>query len=539
MRNTTIIIDEKTTHKTFDIEIPLARNIIANWLWYFLVLLSGFVIPRFIDRYQGQELLGIWDFGWTLVFHTSLLTLGIASAVNRYVARYRINRNWKTLNATISSCLAIISISAIIGVFTAVGFTLCVPYLLPNTEPELIKTAQWVVLLLCITAALQLPGSIFNAIITGYERFDILNLIRGVQDLIIMLGMMTVLIMGYGIIELAYVVFACQLMGNLTKVLASYQLCPTLHISPKRCRLTVIKEMILFGGKTVIQNLSRTALYQVNSILVAVFLGPATLAVYTRQRSLVMHTSKFVKQYAQVFIPKSSTFDANNNKKALQTLLIQSSKYGLYITLPIMAVMFVMGGPLLEVWMGPDYKAPLVLCILAISHLFSISQHSVYSILVGMGIHGRPALYDLVAAVFSIVLGFIILGIWQSNMAGAAIAVAIPVFLSGGVAMPLYACRQLKLPVWQYMTAIIPGPIAATAPIAVSLLISRLTLNHHPFRSLGIGLIFSVFIMLFIYWKWVIPISLKNNITQSIRDLRHRPLFARSKLLVAIDERNH
>ncbi|MCA9255560.1 MAG: hypothetical protein KDA33_07970, partial [Phycisphaerales bacterium] len=37
------------------------RNVIANWLWYLLVLASGFIIPRLISDRLGKEQLGAWD----------------------------------------------------------------------------------------------------------------------------------------------------------------------------------------------------------------------------------------------------------------------------------------------------------------------------------------------------------------------------------------------------------------------------------------------------------------------------------------------
>src|SRR5688572_29071321 len=110
----------------------ILRSVSANWLWYFLVLISGFLLPRFIDRKQGGELLGVWDLGWSLTVYISLLALGVASAVNRYVARFRALADWDGLNATINSCLAVLMISAALGFIAAIGFAMCMPWLLPD-----------------------------------------------------------------------------------------------------------------------------------------------------------------------------------------------------------------------------------------------------------------------------------------------------------------------------------------------------------------------------------------------------------------------
>ena len=102
--------------------------------------------------------------------------------------------------------------------------------------------------------------------------------------------------------------------------------------------------------------------------MIGVFLGPMALAVYARQRALVVHALNFVKQYAQVFIPRSSALDAEDDHASLRKILIQTSKYGMLITLPIMLILGIMAQPLLTVWMGTDYSAPWVLGIMVLGH---------------------------------------------------------------------------------------------------------------------------------------------------------------------------
>jgi len=46
-------------------------------------------MPRMIDQRLGQELLGVWDFAWSLVHYFEFIQMGLTSSVNRYVAKYR------------------------------------------------------------------------------------------------------------------------------------------------------------------------------------------------------------------------------------------------------------------------------------------------------------------------------------------------------------------------------------------------------------------------------------------------------------------
>ncbi len=498
----------------------LVRNIFANWLWYVLVVISGFLLPRFIDRHQGRELLGLWDLGWSLQFYISLLALGVASAVNRYVARYRTVRDWDALSATVSSSLMLLVVSSAAGLVGAAAFVAFVPQMLPGSSPDVVTTGRWVVWILSITAAIQLPGSVFNSVITGYERFDLLNLIRGSRDALVLIIMIALLVAGFGIIALAWTILIGELLCNVAKLVVARRLCPHLRLSMKFCRRSVVGKMLRFGGKAVLQSLAQSGLYQANTILVSIFLGPASLAVYARQRALVMHTMRFVKQYAQVFIPASSALHVHGDTAALRRLVVQTTKYGLYVTLPLTILFLVMGRPLLNVWMGAEYEAPVVLAVLVLGHLLSMPQLGVFSILMGMGKHGLPALFELGSALLSVGLGIVLMAYYQMGMVGAAVAMAVPVALSGGIFMPAYACRVLGIAPWQYIRAVVPGPVLAGIPFAVCLLSARYLFAERDGPQLALGLTSGGLVLAIVYWRWVLPLTVKRRITDAPRSFR-------------------
>ena len=478
------------------------RNVTTNWLWYLLVIASGFIVPRMIDRHLGSELLGIWDFGWALVNYLALLALGVVSSVNRYVARHLAEENWTELNATVNSSLAILAVSCLIAAAVTLGLAEGVAYLLPEASKSALATGRYVVLFLGLAAAIQLPGGVFNGVITGYERFDLLNLIRSIADAAVLIGLVTMMLAGYGLAALAAVILAREVFSLAARYLAARWLCPTLRLSPGSVNWSTVRDLLSFGGKTMLQSIARGGLYQLNSILVGFFLGPIVLAVYARQRSLIMHVLRFVKQYAQVFTPTAANLHGRNDLAALRKLLIDSARYGFYITTPMVVGLIVLGGELLDVWMGPDFRAELVLAILALGHALTLPQQSVFTVLMGMSKHGRAALFELYAAIASVVMGLIMLGPLNLGMTAAALAVAVPIALANGLLLPIYACRVLGVPVADYAKAVLPGPLAAAIPFATVLLIVRWLIDD-PWLTLAVAAGAGSAVLLPIYWRWV------------------------------------
>ncbi len=490
------------------------RNVMANWLWYLLVLASGFVIPRLISDRLGKEQLGAWDLGWTFVFFVRWLQLGVTSSVNRFIAQSRARNDTEDLNAVFNTSLAILTAGCLVGFIAAAVFYWLVPQFLSDSSPELIAQAQIVVVLLSITAALQLPGGVFNAVITGYERFDLLNVIRIARDGAVLIAIGVVLYRGGTLIQAAWAYLISEALGDIAKVVMARRLCPSLTFSLQYCRWRTTKTLLAYGSKTVAQGLARGSLYDVNRLLVTGYLGGAeALAVYSRQGALLKHALRFMKQYAQVFIPRSSALDAGDDRKALRNLLIATSKYGLYTTLPMIALFCIMGDVIVRVWMGPGYEKPLVLAIIAIGHALLVPQQGVYSILLGMNRHGRVAIFDWFGVALSLALGWLLMGPFGMGMIGAALALAIPMMLTGGLLMPIYACRLLNVSAIRYFREILIGPTLAAIPFFVVLITTRWLLQSDVV-ALVTGLAVGALVTIPIYWRVVVPRQLRKDIVR-------------------------
>lgn len=501
-------------------------NVITNWLWYLLVLASGFVIPRLISDRLGKEQLGAWDLGWTFVFFVRWLQLGVTSSVNRFIAHSRARDDLDDLNAVFNTSLVLLSTACLVGGIAATAFYWIVPQFLSDSPPELVAQARVVVLLLSLTAALQLPGGVFNAVITGYERFDLLNAIRIARDGAVLIAIGVVLYKGGTLVQAAWAYLVGEVLGDIAKVVIARRICPMLSFSPRYYRWKTLKTLLAYGSKTVAQGLARGSLYDVNRLLVTWYLGGAeALAVYSRQGALLKHALRFMKQYAQVFIPRSSALDAGNDRKALGRLLVGTSKYGLYTTLPMIALFCIMGDIIVRIWMGPGYERHLVLAIIALGHALLVPQQGVYSVLLGMNRHGRIAIFDWIGVALSFALGWLLMVPANMGMVGAAIALAAPMMLTGGLLMPIYACRLLDVSPVHYFREVLIAPTLATIPFAVSLVVARRQL-HSDIAALLTGLIVGGLITLPIYWRVVLPKHLRERIVTRL--LKRSPDAAES-----------
>jgi|GEM_PF-889991 len=487
-----------------------ARNVAANWIWYLLVLASGFIVVRLISDYLGKPVLGVWDLGWSFVFFVRWLHMGLTSSVSRYVARDRELANWQGLNQTVNTSLALLSGACVLGFAVAAGCSFLVPRLLPDdAAPELIRTARWVVILLSLTAALQLPGGVFNAVITGCERFDLLNIIRVLRDGGVLLAIVLILREGNGLVAVAFAVLVGEVCGDMAKWFTALRICPQIKLQSSHIDKKAARQLVAYGSKTVAQGLARGSLYEINRLMVLGMLGgPAVFAIYSRQTALLKHALRFMKQYAQVFIPRSSAYDAAADQVALRSLLVTTTRIGLYFSLPIVLLLCFLGDHIVTLWMGPGFVAQSVLIVIALGHLFMIPQQGAYSVLMGQNRHGRIAIIDWCGVILGIVLAWLLIAVFDLGMLGAAIGLAVPVALTGGLVMPIIACNACALPVTQYLRRIGWGPLIANVPLALSFALSRVWLEGF-WIAVGAGV--GGLITLPIYWRLVVPAEMRRR----------------------------
>src|SRR5437660_2502691 len=87
-RRATVTATQVASRKDLTGRERLVSNVLFTWAGQMVFFVAGFIMPRMIDHRLGQEVLGVWDFSWSLVSYFRFVELGITSSVNRHVAKY-------------------------------------------------------------------------------------------------------------------------------------------------------------------------------------------------------------------------------------------------------------------------------------------------------------------------------------------------------------------------------------------------------------------------------------------------------------------
>jgi O-antigen/teichoic acid export membrane protein len=515
-------------HMGFKDQNRIARNVLASWGGHMMFIIAGFILPRYINDHIGQASLGVWDFSWSIVNYFGLATLGIGSSVNRYVAKYRAENDTASLNRAMSSVMCVQMIVTLIIFLAAVISAWLVPKLFANRLNDSNAFVRWVILFLGTSLAIGVAFDTYGGVMTGCHRWDLHNFINGFFHGATVAGMIVALWFGGGLVSLSFVYFCGTICKEVTRAWVAYRICPGLRIRLRYAKWSETKIMFNFGSKAFLISISNRLLYQTNNIIVAAYFGAAALALYARPIALILHLSAFLSKFAFIFTPIASQLEASGKEDELRKLFYKITQYSACMALPAILFLIIFGGHVLLVWMGKNYEQAELIAILAIGHLMTIGNRPVVNLLTGIGAHGRPAVANLLAAILSVVICLITVGIFHWGLIGAALSVGLSLAAVDGMFLPIYACKKLNVPTLSFFRNSWLKPILLAVPLVICLLIIRVLFSEKPVLAILLGLAFGGIIIGITYWKWVVPVAERIKVKKVLSRFKLARIWASS-----------
>jgi O-antigen/teichoic acid export membrane protein len=476
-----------------------------GWAQQLIQIASGFVLPRLISDHLGRELLGIWDLGWSLTSYFMLLEAGIGSAVNRYTALYLAADDIAGVNRVVSSVAAVQRVIGTVIVVSCFALSFFVDHFAKDLSPEHQVTAQWLVIILGSAVGISLYGAVYTGVLAGCQKWRIHHGIYGLTTILAFVGMVAALWSGKSLIAVALVHWTTEILGRVIRMVAAHRACPGLSNRLRHADVKTIRQMVSYGGKVYLSQMSQIAMNQTVHVMISALLGPATLALYARPRSLVRQASFFSQKYAFMLVPKAATLARGSDAKANHaSIAMESTRNGLLIALPLVVLLTCSGKPLLMLWMGRDFADPLLLAILAVGFLSEVAYWPLNSILAGLNYHGRPALASLTGALVATLAAGVVMFIGPHPLWMVALAVSIPWSIVHGIYIPLYACARLDMRFRRFMLESWTRPLLSVTPFGLCLLMANMAFPDAPLKALLSGGVPGSLLLAALYWKWAL-----------------------------------
>ena len=141
----------------------------TNWLAFTAVLLVAFFLTPFLIDRLGTARYDVWCVVESVLAYFTLLDMGVAACLVRYVARHHATSDRDGLNRLASSCLALFTLAGLIALVVGVPVLIALSGTLTAKADGDPGVLPFMLLMLANLAA-TLPLSVFPSILDGLER---------------------------------------------------------------------------------------------------------------------------------------------------------------------------------------------------------------------------------------------------------------------------------------------------------------------------------------------------------------------------------
>ena len=422
----------------------------TNWLAFFATLAIAFFLSPYLIRRLGDSTYGVWVFVESVLAYFTLLDLGVAACVVRYVARFSAKNETVELNRLVSTAFAVFLVAGGIVLFVGGSLTPLLLRLLGQTPLSPTQTLAFMVLMLA-NLAFTLPASLFPAILDGLNRYGSKSAVKLVFLALRTLAIVAVLENDGGLWEVGLVYTSANIAEHLVLVGLVFHFLPELRLSWRWIDRPTWKLVRSYSTDAFLAMLAGRITMQTAALVIGGFLTTPMITHFAIASRLVEFAKAILRSATTTLTPAISAWEASGNIAAIRSILLLGTRWVLYLVLPIHLGLILWGKSFLTIWLGDAKYASScypTLCILSLTLTLGVAQSIGSRILYGVGRLRWFARLALVEAAVN--LGFSLWWVQLWGIEGVAWAIAVPNIAFCGYVV-VAACRTVEVGAADYL----------------------------------------------------------------------------------------
>jgi len=413
-------------------------GVMLTYLNIFLNTIVMLAYTPFLLRYLGQSEYGLYIMAMSILTYLALLDFGFGNAIIILTSKYIVNNEYRkqeVLYGTVMLSYYFISVISILLMFFFHQIIDDVFYnSMTGSEIEILKK---VVVILGINIALSIPGNMFRAVLTAYERFIFINSVSILRALSIPLLILMVIYFEYRTVTM----IAAVSFVNIVFILVQY-IYYKKYIYVKIRISNFDKDVFILAFQYSIFVFIATIADQVNwnfgQLIIGSYLGTKAIAVYS---IAVLFNTTFImlsSAVSGVLLPKVSKMIASGASNDQLTFeMIKIGRLQSYIVFLIFFGFSLFGEEFIYYWAGSDYTDAYYLTLIIMAPLsIPLMQNLGLSILKAKNKFYFRAISSLVMSLVTITLSLVLIkefGYW-----GISFSIAITFIVLNGIIMNIY-----------------------------------------------------------------------------------------------------
>lgn len=351
-----------------------AKNIVANWIGYGASLVIMFFMSPFVVHTLGDVQYGVWSLMMSLTGYLGLVEMGTRAGIGRYINYYLGKKDIKSVNATVSTGMAIIAVIGVVLLLAGMTLAMALPSIFPKIPDDLIPAARTITVMVAGNLWLGFLSAPFRHILTAHERFDLTNAVDLLITLLRTAATIAALTSGYGLLMLASIQLAGSVLGQVCMQILARRVLPVLSIRPWRVSRHRARELVRFSMWAFIGATGYSLLYSADAVVIGILLGPEWVTYYAVGGMLVIRVRDILQRTASVFSPRIMQDCAREDWQAIRMQFRLGNNLAMFIGILALVGMVAFAREFIVLWMGLRFEISYsILAILASSSLVEVA----------------------------------------------------------------------------------------------------------------------------------------------------------------------
>jgi O-antigen/teichoic acid export membrane protein len=386
----------------------LLKNSGANVIRILAVSLIALVLPPLLVRTLPRETYGTWILILQLSAYVNFFDFGVQTAVGRFVARTDELQDVEYRNRIVTTSLMILVGGSLLSLLMIAGIAWQFPHLFQDLPKALLGDARSTLLLVGVSAAIGLPASVFGGVFIGLQRSEVPVIILVISRFIgaVLIG---VVVYSHGSIVLMGAVTA---LTNLVPQIFTYIACrrfvKDLSLSLRYLSKKAAKDILEYCYSLMIWSLAMLMISGVDTTIVGYFDFKA-VGYYGVAVTLTNFVIQIQSAIFSALIPAAAVLDAKAAQEKVGRLLLDSTRYGIFVLLCTGLPLIVFAKPILTLWVGSEYalQSTLLLQTLVVANIIRLSGLPFSNLLLGTGQQRLVILSPIAEGITNLVISLI------------------------------------------------------------------------------------------------------------------------------------
>ncbi len=433
----------------------LISNTIINMVSQVLAAVIGFALVGFFLSQIGEDRYGVWILVGSLFAYKSLMSMGLNSAVNRYVPVHLAEDDMDGVVRVVSTAFAYFLIPS--AVLAATAFLFYVHFAdWFSVPPELVEEGRQLAIIVGVSFAISLPFQVYNAVLTSYQRFDLVNLSLMTTILGRTIAVVPLLLDGHGLIAMGYTYAAGEIAGRLVAVVAAVRLMGGFRLSAKAVDLRFLGEMFGYGTSTILYLSGSVVIFQSAELVIGALISAAAVSRFHVGVTPILLLITAIQVFARAVKPAVSDLDARSEHGRIEEMALLGQKYTVAVILLATAYLVLLGERFFDVWIGDRYTDATaigeiagVATALVIGAASRLTQYTNFIVLVGKGTHRVFGIVAVTTVILGILASIGVILLAGGGIVAVAWACVVPMIVASLGILPFYFSSAMGIPLGQ------------------------------------------------------------------------------------------